>query len=130
MVASTSRIRFPVPGSKEPGTAAVVRPDGAGPFPGVVVLHEMLGLNDDMERIAARFADEGYLAMAPDYFGDGFRPFCIARVLRDVKAGSGPTFERIDAARRWLSANDDVAGDRLAVAKWFLIGGDGGGEAI
>ena len=31
-------------------------PQSTGPHPGVLVLHESFGLNDDIRRIAARFA--------------------------------------------------------------------------
>ncbi len=34
-------------------------PDGAGPHPGVVVVHEAFGLNDNIRDICRRFADEG-----------------------------------------------------------------------
>ena len=37
----------------------------AGSRPGVIVLHELFGLNDDIRRIARRFADHGYVALAP-----------------------------------------------------------------
>ncbi len=37
--------------------------------PGLVVLHEWWGLNDDIRRLAQRFADEGFVAIAPDLYG-------------------------------------------------------------
>jgi dienelactone hydrolase len=45
----------------------------SGPHPAVLVLHESFGLNDDIRRIARRFAEEGYVALAPDLFSHGSR---------------------------------------------------------
>ena len=39
--------------------AYLARPDGEGPFPGVVVIHEISGLNDNIRDITERFAKEG-----------------------------------------------------------------------
>jgi len=44
------------------------RPEGAGPFPGVVVIHEIFGLHEHIQDVARRFAQEGYYAMAPELF--------------------------------------------------------------
>jgi len=40
-------------------------PPVPGPHPGVLVLHESFGLNDDMRRIAARFAATASAAFDP-----------------------------------------------------------------
>lgn len=50
----------------------LARPEGAGPFPGVVVIHEIFGLHEHIRDVARRFAHEGYLAVAPElYFRQG-----------------------------------------------------------
>ncbi len=41
-------------------------PDGAGKFPGVIVIHEVWGLNDHTKDVANRLKDEGYCVLAPD----------------------------------------------------------------
>jgi carboxymethylenebutenolidase len=50
------------------GTAQgyLAEPEGEGP--GIVVLHEWWGLNDDMREICDRFASEGFVALAPDLY--------------------------------------------------------------
>ena len=44
----------------------LVQPEGEGPFPAVIVIHENRGLNPYIEDVARRFAVEGFLALAPD----------------------------------------------------------------
>lgn len=44
----------------------LVKPQGDGPFPAVVVIHENRGLNPYIEDVARRAAVEGFLAFAPD----------------------------------------------------------------
>jgi carboxymethylenebutenolidase len=48
--------------------AYVATPDGAGPFPAVVVLQEIFGVNAVIRGICDALANEGYLAVAPDLF--------------------------------------------------------------
>jgi carboxymethylenebutenolidase len=46
----------------------LARPDADGPFPGVIVIQEWWGLNDNIKDIAQRFANEGFVAFAPDLY--------------------------------------------------------------
>ena len=48
--------------------AYLVRPAKIGPTPGVVVIHEWWGLNDQIKRVADRIAEEGFMAIAPDLY--------------------------------------------------------------
>ena len=96
-----------------------------GSRPGVLVLHVLFGLNDDIRRIARRFAEHGYVALAPDLYSVGPRakPICIRRTMRALRSGSGRAFDDIEAARVWLAERDDVDESRLAVAGFCLGGG-------
>jgi carboxymethylenebutenolidase len=99
-------------------------PEGAGPHPGVVVLHESFGLNDDIRRIARRFAAAGYAAMAPDLYSHGRRLVCLSRVLVDmVGGGVAREVEDIHTVRDALAARKDVDGERIAVAGFCQGGG-------
>jgi carboxymethylenebutenolidase len=62
----TEMVEFRSNGSTTPGFLA--RPEGDGPFPGVIVIQEWWGLNDNIKDIAQRFAREGYAAFAPDLY--------------------------------------------------------------
>ena len=61
---------------ESPDTSYLVLPEGAGPFPGVVVIHEAFGLNDNIRDICGRFAREGYAALGVDLF-QGRRPIQV-----------------------------------------------------
>ena len=43
-------------------------PAGIGPHPGVVVVHEAFGLNDNIRDICGRLAEQGYAALGVDLF--------------------------------------------------------------
>jgi carboxymethylenebutenolidase len=60
-------VTYPSPGGTS-GTMRgyLVQPDGSGPFPTVLVIHENRGLNPYIEDVARRVAVEGFLALAPD----------------------------------------------------------------
>jgi carboxymethylenebutenolidase len=99
-------------------------PDGPGPHPGVVVLHESFGLNDDIRRIASRFVDAGYAALAPDLFSHGSRIVCLARLMSDVARGCiDREIADVMAAREAFAARAEVDAGRIAVAGFCLGGG-------
>jgi carboxymethylenebutenolidase len=68
--------------------AELFAPDTTGPLPGVLVLHESFGLNDDIRRIARRFVGAGYVAMTPSLYSHGWRIVCLSRVMVDLVRGS------------------------------------------
>ena len=97
---------------------------GEGPHPGVVVLHESFGVNDDMRRIARRFADAGYAALTPDLYSRGSRIVCVSRVMVDMLQGSlAREISDIRAARDALAAQPEVDSERIAVAGFCQGGG-------
>lgn len=44
----------------------LVKPQGTGKFPAIIVIHENRGLNEHIRDVARRFAAEGFVALAPD----------------------------------------------------------------
>lgn len=118
-----SDIAYPVASGTLPGYLAV--PDGAGPWPGVVVIHEVFGLTDDVRRQADRFAERGYLALAPDLFGWGNIARCLVASFRQMLKGDGRIFDDVDGARRFLADRDDCTGSVGVIGFCF-----GGGLAL
>jgi len=96
-------------------------PAGAGPWPGVVVIHEVFGLNADIRGKADRLAAEGYLALAPDLYAGGSWVRCVRGAFRQLHAGSGPAFDGIDSARELLAARVDCTGKTGVIG--FCMGG-------
>jgi carboxymethylenebutenolidase len=105
--------------------AALALPDGEGPHPGVVVVHEAFGLNDDIRRIASRFAAEGYAAVAPDLYSGGPRPLCLTRTLVAGFVGPGrdTVLDQLASVRTWLGDRTEVDEGRLAIIGFCMGGG-------
>jgi carboxymethylenebutenolidase len=106
-------------GGDLPGYLAI--PSGTGPWPAVVVLHEVFGLNDDIRRITDRFATHGYLAFAPALFQRGTRPLCIASAFRSLATGSGQAVDDIVASADHL--RDDARTTGRVGSAGFCMGG-------
>ncbi|MFC4466377.1 dienelactone hydrolase family protein [Streptomyces xiangluensis] len=99
----------------------LTRPTGPGPWPGVVVIHEALGINDVMHRQADRLARAGYLVLMPDLFTDGGAVRCLVPTFRAALSGRGRAFHDIEAARTHLARDPDCTG-RIGVIG-FCMGG-------
>ncbi len=104
--------------------AALAAPRHEGPRPAIILIHEVMGLNADMRAKAERFAQMGYVALAPDLFSTrGPMPLCIIRTVRGLKDGEGPVFDDLEACRRWLAARPEVDATRIGVVGFCLGGG-------
>src|SRR6478609_4676934 len=48
--------------------AYIAQPDGAGPYPGVVLVHHAPGWDEYYREFARRFAEHGYIAVVPNLY--------------------------------------------------------------
>jgi dienelactone hydrolase len=103
----------------------------AAKVPGVLVIHQWMGLTGHERMIADRLAALGYVAVAADIFGEGVRPKDVreAQAQASLYKGDRALYRRrIRAALDALKAQPGVDPGRLAVIG-FCFGGTGALEA-
>jgi carboxymethylenebutenolidase len=117
-------VTFPA-ASGHPMRAALALPSRPEARPAVIVIHEIFGLNDDIRRIAGRFAELGYVALAVDLYDmPGPRALCILRTLTGMVRGDNDrVLDDLEAARRWLATRPDVDATRTGVVGFCMGGG-------
>src|SRR5579875_2961510 len=73
--------RIPYVAAGSPISGYLARPAGAGPFPAVVVIHEVGGLTESIRANPRRFAAEGYVALAVNLYARRPHALCILRIV-------------------------------------------------
>ncbi len=96
-------------------------PDGAGPWPGVVVIHDAVGYGPDKQEINDNIAAAGYVALTPNLYARGGLARCITRVFRELMTKRGRALDDILAARDHLR-NDPACTGQIGIAG-FCMGG-------
>ena len=121
----TDSIRMERPGAPgRPMQAYFARPSSASPTPGIVVIHEIFGLNQNIRDIAERFAAAGYAALAVDLFSTANRVACMARIFHGmlIRPLTNGVVGDLRATLGYLARLPDVDAGRLGVIG-FCLGG-------
>ena len=114
----------PVPNTSTDVTAYLALPPGDGRFPGVVIIHEAWGLNDNIRSIARRFAEAGYAALAVDLFAGRNMAICMFRFFGGMFLNplDHTAIHDLKAALTYLETHPNVDPSRLG-AIGFCMGG-------
>jgi carboxymethylenebutenolidase len=108
--------------------AFIARPSGAGPHPGLIVIMEALGVNAQIRSVARRYADQGFLAIAPDMFHRAETNFESSvldweRLMPLIKSLTTDSLVfDTRAAYAWLVSQPNVDRSKIA-AVGFCLGG-------
>src|SRR5271169_4671792 len=103
--------------------AVLYTPQGKGPFPALVVIHEWWGLNDWVKEQASKLADQGYVALAIDLYRGkvATTPDEAHEIMRGVPQ------DRADrdllAASSFLRSQKNVDPKRVGSIGWCMGGG-------
>lgn len=102
----------------------LAQPEKEGDYPGIILIHEWWGLNDDIRQKADEFAAEGYIALAVDlYEGEFAQTPDEARILAtDVRENTQEAFNHLSAALNYLKEEADADEERLASVGWCFGG--------
>lgn len=111
----------PEPGGSQRLNGYLATPAGDGPWPGVVLIHEAWGLDDNMRAHADRLAAAGYLTLVPDLYSQGGARKCLVSTLAAMLSGKGRAFADLEAARKTFAASADCTGRVGAIG--FCMGG-------
>lgn len=103
------------------GVIAVPDQAANGPRPGVVMVHEVFGIDDVMRAQMSRLAEAGYVVIMPDLFSRGGARKCLTATFKALANGHGQAFEDIEAAKQMLLARTDTT-DKVGVIG-FCVGG-------
>ncbi len=103
--------------------AILYKPDGKGPFPALIAVHEWWGLNDWVKQQASELADQGYLTLAIDlYRGQvATTPEEAHELMRGVPEDRAA--RDLHAAMEFLESERDVDKKRIGSIGWCMGGG-------
>jgi carboxymethylenebutenolidase len=96
-------------------------PDRQGPWPAVVMVHEIFGIDDAMRSQITRMAQAGYVVLMPDLFSRGGARKCLTATFKALTNGAGQAFIDVEDAKKLLLARPDTTKKVGAIG--FCMGG-------
>ncbi len=103
--------------------AYLAKPEGEGPFPAVIMIHEFYGLRPEMIGKAEALAQEGYVVIAPNVFRNGTTGWIPRAIYNVITADTAQIDGDVDAVYGWLASQPDVQAERIGVMGFCFGGG-------
>lgn len=103
--------------------AYLAKPEGPGPHPAILLIHEFYGLRPELVGKAEALAKEGYVVLAPNVFRDGTTNWIPSAIYKVLTADTAQIDSDVEAAYQWLAAQTDVQADRIAIMGFCFGGG-------
>jgi dienelactone hydrolase len=100
----------------------------AGPRPGVLVVHEWMGLGEHVMKRCNMLAEEGYVAFAADIYGKGVRPTTMEAAA--AESGKYRADRKLLRARAQAGLDQLLAQDNVDKSKVAAIGYCFGGMTV
>lgn len=97
-------------------------PAGDGPWPAVVMVHEVFGIDDAMRAQIERLASAGYVVLMPNLFSRGGARKCLTATFKALANGEGQAFDDVESAKLMLAARSDTT-DKVGVIGFCMGGG-------
>lgn len=98
-------------------------PEGEGPFPAVLLIHEWWGLSEGMTVKADALAEEGYVVLAADAYRGRLTSQVPTALWRRLTTPEAQIFSDLDTALNYLLGLDEVDTSRVA-SMGFCFGGE------
>jgi carboxymethylenebutenolidase len=119
----TSEVTFKSGKDKVKGFLAM--PEGKGPFPAIVVIQEWWGLTDWVKDNARRFAEKGYVALAPDLYRGKAAKDGDYETARELMKGlpRDRAVRDLKGAVHYLAKHDKVNKEKIGSIGWCMGGG-------
>src|SRR5688500_2422926 len=113
----------PPPRGEEIELGYLALPEGPGPHPAVIVIHEWWGLNDHIRHWADRLAADGYAAVAVDLYGGKVATTPEEAMVFMKGVDEARAKEVLAAAHAFLAADPRVSASKRGVIGWCFGGG-------
>lgn len=119
----TGIVEYPDAGDGETLMGYIARPESGAPAPAVVVIQEWWGLNDHIKDVTNRFAQEGFVALAPDLYHGvvASEPDEARKLVMEIDMSNAVV--EIQSAIDHLLAQDFVTGDKVGITGFCFGGG-------
>ncbi|MEM7126664.1 MAG: dienelactone hydrolase family protein [Chloroflexota bacterium] len=101
----------------------LAEPEGAGPHPGVLLIHEWWGLNEGITVLADALAREGYVVLAPDAYRNRTTSMVPRALWMTLTTPEDQIFSDVDGALAYLIGLDGVDPERVATMGFCFGGG-------